>query len=224
LSQKIMISQHVLSPRDAGILNLIFDPESQATKPEPVNTSPSLPEPRPSMDELRGIRRAESSAIRLAEIGSLDEAERLLSDIIAKYSTVQPSLWSNRAQVRRLTGNVQGALDDISEAIRITTPLRNTMPSTENARILSHAHTHRATIYLLVARGEITGILQGQSPEQLEERASHDFAVAGRYGSDLAKAMAVRTNPYAKMCGAIVQTALKKEMDPAVSSRAPGCT
>lgn len=219
-----MISQHVLSPRDAGILNLIFDPESQATNPEPMHTSPTLPEPQLSIDELRGICRAESSAIRLAETGSLDEAECQLSDAIAKYSTIQPSLWNNRAQVRRLMGNIQGALDDISEAIRIAKPWRNATTSAENARILCHAHTHRATIYLLVARGEITGILQGQSREQLEEHASHDFAVAGRYGSDLAKAMAVRTNPYAKMCGAIVQSALMKEMDLAVSNPAPGCT
>jgi hypothetical protein len=59
--------------------------------------------------------------------------------------------------------------------------------------------------------------LQDESAERLEERASQEFALAGKYGSDLARAMAVRTNPYAKMCGAIVKTALQREIEPTVT-------
>jgi hypothetical protein len=69
---------------------------------------------------------------------------------------------------------------------------------------------------MLASRGEIKGILDDESSERLEERASHDFSMAGKYGSELARAMAVRTNPYAKMCGAIVQTAMRNEMRPLV--------
>jgi hypothetical protein len=206
-----------LSTRDAGVLSLIFDPESQPTNRELANTAQMFPDLPLSVKEQTEIRRVELNAIRLAESGSLEEAERQLSHMIDKYPIARPSLWNNRAQVRRLSNNVQGALDDISEVIRIATPPQKTTPSVDNARVLSHVHTHRATIYMLIARGEIIGTLESQSPEWLEERASHDFALAGRYGSDLARAMAVRTNPYAKMCGAIVQTALKKEMEPTVT-------
>jgi tetratricopeptide (TPR) repeat protein len=211
-----MIAEHMLSNRDAGVLNLIFDPESQKPE-EPLQTSEHVPDTPLSEEQQTEINYAESNAIQLAERGSLKEAEKELSRLIEICPSARPSLWNNRAQVRRLSDNVQGALDDIAQAIRLATPNRNIALTSENARVLSHAHTHRATIYMLIAKREILGILEGWSSEKLEEHASHDFGLAGRYGSDLARAMAVRTNPYSKMCGAIVQTALKKEMEPTVS-------
>jgi hypothetical protein len=54
--------------------------------------------------------------------------------------------------------------------------------------------------------------LQGKSREQLEEMASRDFEMGGRYGNDVAREMAVRTNPYAKLCGNIVKGAMRGEM------------
>lgn len=39
-----------------------------------------------------------------------------------------------------------------------------------------------------------------------------DFQQGGRYGNEIARQMAVKTNPYAKMCGAIVKEAMRKEM------------
>lgn len=38
-----------------------------------------------------------------------------------------------------------------------------------------------------------------------------DFASAARFGDEVAREMSVRTNPYAKMCGAIVKNALREE-------------
>jgi hypothetical protein len=43
--------------------------------------------------------------------------------------------------------------------------------------------------------------------------ASRDFFVGGRYGNKIAQQMSVQTNPYAKMCGAIVKEAMRKEMN-----------
>ena len=192
----------------------MFDPESQPRHSCESNVPAAAPEQILSEDQLAEIKFVERRAIRLAEEGSIEEAEELLSDIIKKYPNGQPSLWSNRAQVRRLSKNINGALDDLSQTIRIATSPKNTVTSNENAKVLSSAHCHRATIYMLAARGELSGVLQGVSSERLEEYASHEFAMAGTYGSELARAMAVRTNPYAKMCGAIVQTALKMEVKP----------
>jgi hypothetical protein len=213
--KNIMNAGQRLSARDTGVLNLLFDPEAQLTgryfdlmanpTPEPLNE-----------EELAEVQLVERRAIQLAEGGSVQEAEELLSQSIQRYPNKRPSLWNNRAQVRRLSRDVAGALDDLSQTIRIATPLGNTTASSYNAKVLSFAHTHRATIYMLVAMGEISGVLKDESPERLEEYASHDFAMAGKYGCELARAMAVRTNPYAKLCGAIVQTALKNEMQPLV--------
>jgi hypothetical protein len=50
-------------------------------------------------------------------------------------------------------------------------------------------------------------------PERLEEMASWDFQQGGRYGNPVAKQLAVHTNPYAKMCGAIVRDAMKAEIE-----------
>jgi hypothetical protein len=69
--------------------------------------------------------------------------------------------------------------------------------------------SHRAYLYLKAAE---TGIsLKGQGKNALEELASTDFASAARYGDEVAREMSVRTNPYAKMCGAIVRNALAEE-------------
>lgn len=72
------------------------------------------------------------------------------------------------------------------------------------------AYSHRAYLYLKAAETETR--LQGLEKSELEELASKDFAGAARYGDEISREMSVRTNPYAKMCGAIVRNALKEEM------------
>jgi hypothetical protein len=44
-----------------------------------------------------------------------------------------------------------------------------------------------------------------------EENASRDFMMGGRYGNEIAKALAVSTNPTAKLCGEMVRGAMRKE-------------
>lgn len=211
-----MNSYQALSSRDKGVLNLLFDTDSQS----PAHESNSIMQPTLDQvltaEQLTEVKVIERRAVQMAEKGDVIAAEELLSQTIKKYPRGRPSLWNNRAQVRRLSKNVEGALDDLSQTIRTATPSKNTVVSSDNAKVLSFAHTHRATIYMLIARGEISGVLENENLERLEEYASHDFAMAGKYGSELARAMAVRTNPYAKMCGAIVQAALKHEMHPIV--------
>lgn len=128
-------------------------------------------------------------------------------------------------------------LSDLSKAISLASPVPtgknqniNSVSSTQY-RLLSNTHMHRG--YLLLKAGKIRkeeeeeGTNQTQQTErggpeqllgitsrdQLEEMASQDFFEAGRYGNEVAKQLSVGTNPYAKMCGAIVKEALKKEID-----------
>lgn len=54
--------------------------------------------------------------------------------------------------------------------------------------------------------------LRGLSREDLEEMASRDFTMGGMYGDEGARGMAVRTSPYAKLCGEIVKEAMKGDM------------
>ncbi|KAF2786433.1 hypothetical protein K505DRAFT_330367 [Melanomma pulvis-pyrius CBS 109.77] len=82
--------------------------------------------------------------------------------------------------------------------------------SAYRARILRTAYSHRAYLYLKAAESGIEW--QGKQKGELEELASRDFAQAARFGDEKAREMSVRTNPYAKMCGAIVREALSEEI------------
>jgi hypothetical protein len=46
---------------------------------------------------------------------------------------------------------------------------------------------------------------------RLEEEGSRCFFMAGLYGSEIGRSMAVKTNPYARLCGSIVKEALRRE-------------
>ena len=49
--------------------------------------------------------------------------------------------------------------------------------------------------------------------ERWEEKASRAYEMAARFGSELGRAMAVKTNPYAKMCAGMVREVMKREFE-----------
>ncbi|PWY91907.1 hypothetical protein BO94DRAFT_533345 [Aspergillus sclerotioniger CBS 115572] len=118
-------------------------------------------------------------------------------------------------------------LGDLGRAIALASPVSPADPvSTVQARLLADAHTHRGYLLLKAARvkkessgedadGKRVGgpdRLRGVEPGQLEDMASRDFFFGGKYGNKVAQQLAVQTNPFAKMCGAIVKEALRKEV------------
>lgn len=115
-------------------------------------------------------------------------------------------------------------LSDLGQAITLSTPKSPADPvSPSQARLLADSHTHRAYLLLKISRqlkskneGDVKAIperLRELGSEGLEEMASRDFFFGGRYGNKVAQQMAVQTNPYAKMCGAIVKEAMRKEIE-----------
>lgn len=115
-------------------------------------------------------------------------------------------------------------LSDLGQAITLSTPKSPADPvSPSQARLLADSHTHRAYLLLKISRqlkskntNDVEAIperLRELGPEGLEEMASRDFFFGGRYGNKVAQQMAVQTNPYAKMCGAIVKEAMRKEIE-----------
>lgn len=114
---------------------------------------------------------------------------------------------------------------DLGQAIDLATPASPADPvSSMQARLLADTHTHRGYLLLKAARTRKTQVfrqdsgeggpecLRGLGADKLEEMASHDFFMGGRFGNKVAQQLAVQTNPYAKMCGAIVQEAMRKEL------------
>lgn len=119
------------------------------------------------------------------------------------------------------------ALSDLDTCISLLTPAGpHPRLSPHAAKVLSLAHTQRAAIYhqasKMLARGgelEVDASRREVSWKKLdfEEAASLDFAVGGRFGNEIAKGLAVSTNPTAKLCGQMVREAMKKEYGPAFS-------
>lgn len=113
-------------------------------------------------------------------------------------------------------------LDDLTTSIRLLTPSNPFSPiSATAAKTLSQSYTQRGAIYHLTAkrlsmdgaelRIEESRQERSWSVVDFEENASRDFVLGGRYGNEIAKALAVSTNPTAKLCGDMVKEAMRKE-------------
>ncbi|KAL6864205.1 hypothetical protein J3F83DRAFT_151833 [Trichoderma novae-zelandiae] len=150
---------------------------------------------------------------------------RLYGDaMLLNYTAAMPMpLIPQPEQSEKITAAKQ-TLEDMETAIRLLTPSSPTSPmSAQAARTLSMAHTQRAAIYLRTAKLlsdrqlDIDGSREEATWSRIdfEEAASRDLALGGRYGNQIAKALAVSVNPTAKLCGQIVREAMKKEYGPA---------
>jgi hypothetical protein len=113
-------------------------------------------------------------------------------------------------------------LTDLSTAITLLTPTNPFSPlSPQAAKTLSQAYTQRGALYHLTAKRLIAKEaelrIDGSRKEtkwkvvEFEENASRDFMMGGRYGNEIAKALAVSSNPTAKLCGEMVREAMTKE-------------
>ena len=111
-------------------------------------------------------------------------------------------------------------LTDLEQSIKLLSPRTPSTPlSPQAARTLSMAHTQRAAIYLKTSK--LLSYRQVDIDDDFtestwlridfEEAASHDLALGGRYGNEIAKGLAVGVNPTAKLCGQMVREAMKKE-------------
>ncbi|KND02660.1 uncharacterized protein SPPG_01746 [Spizellomyces punctatus DAOM BR117] len=173
-----------VSRHDENILNLIFNPDSGlALDDEPLLGNATT---LPAIDSmtLTRLKMIEQEAVILAEhndlVGSIDKLNECIS-LCPEYA----SAYNNRAQAFRLKGQVKEALEDLERALEY---------GVGNASVLKQAYTQRAIIRK--SQGDAAG-------------AESDFAQGARYGNEVAKA-AVRNNPYAKMCNAMVMEAMTK--------------
>ncbi|KAF1917852.1 hypothetical protein BDU57DRAFT_178756 [Ampelomyces quisqualis] len=232
----VSIPTSTLSANDTRVLNALFDPEtlpsSVAKSKDATAIDTSLPpHPNISASELSTLEARQNEIVHHVSINSsiseIDAALAELNQVVAQCPNYA-SAYINRAMLLRMklesqisatqhifthpTTAVQPLFENLSRAIHLSLPSASpTAPVSQyQAKILRTAYSHRAYLYLKAAE---TGTpLQGLEKSELEELASKDFAGAARYGDEVAREMSVRTNPYAKMCGAIVRNALKEEM------------
>ncbi|OCT51148.1 hypothetical protein CLCR_09069 [Cladophialophora carrionii] len=219
-----------LTKNDSSVLAALFDPESSLTST--VEIDDNIPTSSPS--RLKPLQEQELFALNSINHDQPQPNEIKLA--VSRLTTIiesdgsYASAWNNRAQARRMLiadeklsenpASVAEIFEDLAQAILLTTPTQaNTALSIMDARTLASAHTHRGYLLLLASKSEekrkmlasVRG-LDELSLQDLEEAASRELAKGGRYGNETARQLAVKTNPYAKLCGSIVREAITKEI------------
>jgi hypothetical protein len=226
-----------LSSRDNLVLQNIFDsPPPAAGASSDAASLPHFIEP-----VFIAIRQREQNILRPLAGSQQDNvtvtsAIGNLSMLIDEYPHYA-SAYVNRAQAARLLLPVESLfssghssesariLSDLGRGIELASPQSPSDSASPHQRdVLAAAYTHRGFLLLkaadMVKNGQAVhglDVLASSTATGIEEIASDDFARGGSYGDALGKQMAVKTNPYAKMCGAIVRDALQEEI--AVASR-----
>lgn len=226
-----MSSATNLSLKDRAVLGALFDPEAS------LDRSTNQQEDDygvPTKDVPENIIAAEQQAIRLLNSESplqqdVESAITQLTHLITTDPTYA-SAYNNRAQAYRLlygsendTTILRTILSDLDKAISLSTPTSPLLRvSTHDGRVLASAHTHRGYLLLRASTSQpfkdrltsldLPLLANASTSADFEELASADFAVAGRYGNKTARDVAVKTNPYAKLCGQIVREALQREI------------
>jgi hypothetical protein len=123
---------------------------------------------------------------------------------------------------------ISSALHDLDTCIGLatpTSPIAAVSPSL--GKLLAQAWTQRAAIFWNIAKDlkdqNLERIPTSELPSgtdtewrswdrmHFEEEGSRCFFMAGVFGSEVGKAMAVVANPYARLCGSIVKEAMRGE-------------
>ncbi|KAA8913664.1 hypothetical protein FN846DRAFT_902726 [Sphaerosporella brunnea] len=186
-----------LSPHDSTTLALLFDPEaSPSTNLTPISAE-LPPDPHFPPETLAALADTERRAITLADSAPQDALALL--DALLRSHPQYASAYNNRAQLRRLLSLPPAAVRaDLEQAVALARPRARLAPvSALQARVLSNAYTQLGA--LLLREGK-------------EDEAGAAFQEAARYGGEVARTMAVKLNPLARLCGAIVKEAMRKEM------------
>ena len=174
-----------------------------------------------------------------SKVGVYQQAIRILDDLIEEHPNYA-SAKNNRAQLRRWRFGDRNlivqkresidpeqkqaagaAVSDLQKCIATASPpSQHDAVSPSQGKLLAQAHTQLGALLHAAAKdlgeGEDTEVvldaLSGQDKDRFEEEASRMFYLGGLYGNEVAKVLAVHTNPHAKLCGNIVQEAMRKEM------------
>ena len=112
-------------------------------------------------------------------------------------------------------------VSDLKQCIVLASPERpQDAVSPAQGKLLAQAYTQLGALYYAASK-DLDEVENGESlveefggwtKDQFEEEASRLFYLGGLYGNEVAKALAVHTNPHAKLCGSIVKEAMRKEL------------
>ncbi|KAI8366768.1 uncharacterized protein BYT42DRAFT_587821 [Radiomyces spectabilis] len=173
---------------DDAILDLMFNPEAQGLPLSSFESSEGQsPEDLYDAKLLEQLRTLEKEAIAQAEKGDTDGALKTLEQCIGLEATYA-SAYNNRAQIYRMRKEDDLALKDLNHVIDT---------ASNQPKILRQAYTQRA-------------ILRRQQGDLAA--AQRDFEMGAKYGNSIARTIAVRENPYAKMCNQVMMEVMNREL------------
>lgn len=220
-----------LSRNDARVFEALFSSEGSPTEAPYVDTS-TLSLPGIAKSEYLRLHKAQSESLKAInvpnpEIAAVQNVIDTLSEILRQQPAFAPA-YANRAQATRLLINdeeifnltnkiyLEAIVEDLERAIDQASPTTpNEALSQIRAHILATSYTHLAYLLLLASRtndAEVPGKFKPTGGKTAEDMASEMFRLGGLYGNKIAQEMAVKTNPYAKLCGEMVKEALKEDM------------
>jgi hypothetical protein len=220
-----------LSSRDNFVLQNLFDsPPPAAGASSDAASSPHFTEP-----VFVAIRQREQKILR--PLAGTQQDNVTVTSVIQDLSKLidehpqYASAYVNRAQAARLLLPVESLFssdhssesarifNDLGRCIELASRASSDRASPHQSEVLGAAYTHRGFLLLkaadMVKNGQTVhglDIMASSTATSIEEIASDNFSRGGSYGDALGKQMAVKTNPYAKMCGAIVRDALQEEI------------
>lgn len=221
-----------LTSNDTAVLQALFDPEASLSTRAKIEPFLSTTREAEMVIALQEEERLALEIVNQQSPARLD-IELAISKLgqIIKSAPRYASAWNNRAQATRMlhhasnepaerSAQTQSILADLRTAIALATPATPADSVSQlDAKVLASAHTHRGYILWQASRSDpavrvLASVreLRDLSREDVEEMASRDFFLGGRYGNQIAQQLAVRTNPYAKLCGSIVKEAMRKEI------------
>ncbi|KAI9334748.1 hypothetical protein BDR26DRAFT_776478, partial [Obelidium mucronatum] len=131
-------------------------------------------------ETLEKLIALEKKGVEAAEQNELDLAVQHFSACVDMWPWY-PSAYNNRAQAWRMLGETKKAKEDVEESIKYA-------EGQGNEKVLKMAYAQSAV--LKKNEGDLVG-------------AEADLLKSARLGNEISKA-AVKNNPYAKMCNAMV--------------------
>lgn len=185
---------------DKAVLEFLFNPRIQSPQQAAAGgAAPATAAAEEAERDLEGVEEGlvrevkarEAAAVALAEAGRLQEAEEALDALVARLPAAA-SLYSNRAEVRRLQKRYADAVADAERALARSHPAAGDV---RNARVAREAHALRGFLLKGLARRE-------------GDDGSADLEAAAALGHSLAR---LETNPYRTLCSDMVEVMMEQQ-------------
>ncbi|XP_052008857.1 tetratricopeptide repeat protein 36 [Xyrauchen texanus] len=182
------------SAHDRDVLQAIFNPCSPFGDIPGLNQEDELTDDDSVFDPelVKQVKDLELQGVSAAESGDVPAALEHFNQAISVLPQ-RASAYNNRAQTKRLQGDIKGAAEDLERAISLS------------------RGAGRSACQALVQRGLLFRL------EGHDEEARVDFERAAGLGSEFARQQAVLLNPYAALCNRMLSEVINKLRNPEVS-------